>query len=188
MDISQIIGFIISVLAILYIVTKRVKEERLRKEHPEEYEKEQQKQEANLKQFLKSLDVEMEDKKMNPPPKPVQKLTASQASKTVKKENLPPKPQRIVSDEFIYKSDLDNVHLKNDISQRKIHSHIEDKYTDIYGERVVSVDLREVSNRTYEVIQKIRVSRGEKLLQSMPTKKNMVILYEIYGTPKGLQK
>jgi hypothetical protein len=194
MDISQLVGFIISVIAILFLVRKRVKEEKHRKEHPDQYENEQLKQQEQLKGFLKSLDIDMEDKgQFSPPPRPVVKPPRpAQQTKTLaqaqKKDGKPPKPQRIVADEFKFKSGHEYYEQKTSIEQRKMKSPLEERYKDIYGDRVVSLDLREDPTHTYEVIQQHSISRARGLIQRLPTKKNLVLLHDIFGVPKGLQK
>lgn len=61
MDITQWIGFFISVMALLFLLTRNIKEVRQQRTHPEEYKKKQREQEHQLKKMLKDFDIDVED-------------------------------------------------------------------------------------------------------------------------------
>lgn len=87
MDLIQLIGFLISVLAVFVLVTKKIRDERHRKQHPEEFAREEEEKEERLRAFLKSLDVEMEEQKnYSPPPPPREKPPVPRVIKRIKSE------------------------------------------------------------------------------------------------------
>lgn len=67
MDLFQLIGFFISVLAIIVLMSKKASDERRRRQDPERFAKEEQEREERLRSFLKDLDVEMKETKSIPP-------------------------------------------------------------------------------------------------------------------------
>ena len=60
MTFLDFIGFLVAVVAFLFLMWKQVKEQRRRQENPEEYEAEIQKQEAELRKLFGVVDVEVE--------------------------------------------------------------------------------------------------------------------------------
>ncbi len=84
MNFVEFIGFVIVILAMFFILIRRAMEERRRRKYPELFEKEEQEREKALKEFLRGLNVdveEVEELKPEPPPLP----------KAVKLEELKPK-------------------------------------------------------------------------------------------------
>src|SRR5690349_21021028 len=68
MDFTQIVGFLVTMAAIIYMFIKRAQDMRKRSH---EHEEEGEHQEEKLKDFLRSLEIDMEDSEdFRPPPKP----------------------------------------------------------------------------------------------------------------------
>lgn len=61
MTFPEIIGLIISILALLFLFLRQVWDARERREHPQEYQKKQKEREKRLKQLMKTLDIEVEE-------------------------------------------------------------------------------------------------------------------------------
>lgn len=74
MDISQWVGFIISVLALLYLIFRGGRSAVYQQKHPEEYAKMQFEEERRLKELLHNLDIDIEEEEepvpryLPPPP------------------------------------------------------------------------------------------------------------------------
>lgn len=80
MDWSQVIGFIISVLALAFLILRNAWQERSRQQNPEEYARNEKNREKRLKDLLRTMDIEIEDEEEEepqtppqPPPRPIQK-------------------------------------------------------------------------------------------------------------------
>ena len=177
MDFTQFLGFLIAVGAMFFLMVRRAMEEVKRRKNPELYEAEQRKQKDVLKNFLKSLEVDMEEdeevpaiskRRVEPPPPP---------PAMVKKQ----KPKR-ASEDYKFTDKLENYKPEPSIEKRKLKTNIEDRYRDFSGERVIS------GQRDAYALKKMeQPSRAHQLLTQVQNKKNMVILYEILHKPKGLR-
>lgn len=76
--------------------------------------------------------------------------------------------------------------FKTSIELREFKSSLENRYDDPYGAREKPVDLNQPAEApSYEVIGKEGHSKGQRLLSRLKSKKEMVILSEIMGKPKG---
>lgn len=185
MDISEWLGFIISMLALLILFLRRGREGLQRKANPEEYE-EKKKQHETLKGFLKSLDMDIdEDEEESASALNASSSTSKQKSETLEQPKKKYPQERIVKDEFSFKSSLEQYKPKTKIEERQFKTDIDDRYKNIYGERIVSVDLRRDQSQAYEVIRTESSSSISRLLKKLPSKKEMVLLHEIMSRPKG---
>lgn len=191
MDFSQYIGFIISFLALAFLLFQRIREERYRRNHPQEYEAAKRKKEEQMKAFLRSLEVgEGAAPSSQPLPKPLAPLLAK------KKKEIPPpaahlsaaavQSRRVVDDDFRFQPTLEGRHQKTAIEERTFKTKIEDRYKDPFGDHIVSIDLRQKGHPdSYQVISKQTSSPVSRLIKGLPSQKEMVILYEVFGRPGG---
>lgn len=192
MQFEEIIGFIISMLAIAFVIGKNIYEEIRKRKHPEEYVKEKERRDSAMRDFMKSIDDHPkkkhyvdEDEDMEPEPykppirKPVPKKTI---------DNRRPVP-RTVKDNFHYNDRFDVFQPKTQVEGRDFKNAIEDRYGDRdTGASVVSSDMTmEDPVHAYE-IKKKQPSRAEKLLSGLHSRKDMVVIHEIISTPKGFRK
>lgn len=183
MDPSDFIGFIISLLALAYLFIRNRSQARQRREHPEMYKGEDEQEDA-LREFLKSMDMPVDEK-----PKPVVRRPEAIQPK-VKKVNAHSKPwksdieeRRMHSEveQRRLKSAIDDRRLKTVTEERRLESALENRYADPYGETDVGKNAP-----SYEVIQgPSQRSRVQRILEELPTKKQIVILNEILNRPKG---
>lgn len=67
MDIPQFIGFLISIAAIGYLFLRQVWEVRQRQKDPEAYEKKLQEKEKRIKEFMRGLDIDQPEEKIEKP-------------------------------------------------------------------------------------------------------------------------
>lgn len=194
MDFSEYIGFIISFFALAFLLIQRYREERRRKLHPAEYAAEKRKKEEQMKAFLKSLEVSPEEEELPPPPppRPLKPLLEKKKASPQNPLHDVAKARRIVDDDFAFQSKLETYKPKTAIEQRSFKTKIDDRYTheqykDPFGTRIVSIDLqKKQAHDAYEVLNKQTSSRISKLLTGLPSKKDMVLLYEIFGPPGGI--
>lgn len=89
MDFASWIGFIISVLALLYLFLKPSMESRERKKNPQEYDRRKREDERRLKELMHPFDLDVEEeeleirpivqKKVKPPKPPVKPTKATES-------------------------------------------------------------------------------------------------------------
>ncbi len=84
MDISQLIGFIISAGALLFLFFRQFQTAKRRRENPEQYEQEQRRKEKHLKELMKSLDIETDDEEENERELPLQPKPVKIPHKVIK--------------------------------------------------------------------------------------------------------
>ena len=68
MTFIEFIGFIIVMLALFFLMLRRARDEKYRRDHPEEFEQELKGQQLAMREFLESLNIEVEEEKPPPPP------------------------------------------------------------------------------------------------------------------------
>lgn len=127
---NEFIGFLISLIAFVYLMWKWRSEERAKNKNPEEYDRKKKQQEENLRLFLKSLDIEMEKPVPPPPPKKKKPAAPKVAPKEIPKEI----PYESHFEKYEFKSALDErykevTHLqaapKYEVHQRRSNSRVE---------------------------------------------------------------
>lgn len=152
MDISQIIGFVISLLAIVFLTIQKIREERHKRLHPDELKHEAHEGNDGVKNFFKALDIDIEDEDQFSPPK----------------KHLPPQPS------------IPSAPAKG----HKQKSRLQTPSTSIKNN--FSNSLPKITKK-YGLVEFGQRSRVGSLVKNFPSKKEMVIIHEIIGPPKGLQ-
>jgi hypothetical protein len=207
MSIVEFIGFLITITAFFLLVIRKSLEDRRRKRHPEKYGDEGR-QEDVLRDFLKSLDMDMEEgaenskrkragsAKMQKQAEEVEEfeteLDQEKAGKYIKK------PHRKVADQFQFQTKYDRYQPKTAIEARSYEREINHRYDTYSDERVVSQDLRgfkpeKVYNvdpykiGQYDVIAETDLSRAKKILKNAHSRRDMIVIQQILNTPKALR-
>lgn len=176
MDFSQVIGFLVTMAAMIYIFVKRAKDRHQGSHNHEEHE-----QAEKLEDFLKSLEEDMDESKhfRETEKAEVKNVTSPVAPRAISTHTAEP-PRG----EFKFRSDLDNFKTKTNIDDRKLKIDIKNKYAENYGEHLLSSQFRR-ENKIPEVIGFKKASRIKGLILSLPSKKDMVLLHEVLDKPKG---
>jgi hypothetical protein len=192
MTFIEFLGFIISMAAMIFLFVKRGLDERKRRQNPEAYEEELEKQDGKLRDFLKSLEMDMEQiDQIAPPPMPKKKVLPPPPPKIkpVAPLGYPKIPKRAVEGDYDLQARLEHHKPKSDSEQRKIKPSYED-YKAQDAQRVASQGLGERAELSYNVErQKNRPkSRGVQVLSSLKSKKDWMIIQEVLGQPIALRK
>lgn len=182
MDFSEVIGFFVTLAAIAYMFIKRVRDTRDRPDLSEDGN-----EENKLEDFLKSLEEDMEESKdFKPAPIPkVVKVTPKPLS--VQKIKQPTPKQVLKQKEGEFRSNLDGYTSYSAIEERKLKTNIKSQYEGDYGEHLLSKGFRH--DPTHEIFSSVGMrgpSRVKELLHSLPSKKDMILINEIFNKPKGL--
>lgn len=190
MSLIEFIGFIISMAAMIFLLGRRVWEERYRREHPEEFKEEKHKQEETLKHFLKSLDIDMEDEEEDAHPKPRMEKPAVPPPPPPRAIQAPAqqKSHRLLQqDQYKFKDKLDSYRQESQIENRKLKNSIHDRYKDYKGDRIVSPDMRYMAE-AYHAIVKPKPSRANRLVNRLYSRKDMIVYQEIMNPPVGMRR
>lgn len=160
MDIVELIGFLISFFAFVFLMFRRVMRNRTTEEEEEEVE-----QNKKLKDFLKSLDIEIEEEKeekkpvrLPPPPKPVKPL-----------------PHKGF-ETYRFDSHMDSYKQQSAVETRKLQTKLQaslDEKGSKYKEAV----------NEYHMIQKAKPSRARQIMTALKSPKEMIVLGEILRRP-----
>jgi len=155
-DISQLIGFLVSFLAFIYLMYRKIRDERHRPSQPEGQDQ--------LHEYLKSIDEEEEDEEeapVLPPPPPVRKPKPTPAQTT-----------------YHAATDVDAYKRKNAFESRTVEPSLQKKMSG-------SINARYSESSAYHAIEKAMPSRALRLLNGLKSKKDMVILHEIIKLPRS---
>lgn len=184
MEASDVIGFIVSVLAMLFVFARHIFSRRYRQQHPQEAELEDRKQKETLKNFLKSLDVEMDELDEE------EEMEARRPLPLLKKEPPPPprleekpKSQRNVQDDFRFQTKVEQRRFETSVEQRRLETAVEKRKRD-FGANIISPDLLH-SFDAYAHAKAQKPSKAANLVSRLGSKKDMVILQEILNPPKA---
>ncbi len=179
MDLSDIIGYIISALALFYFMGRGSKKRENEPKH------EQDDQAQKLKDFLRSLEVDMEDQKQfKPPAQPKPAVVPQIPKKKVEASQIPVKFENKTFKPAIETQKLKTAAYHDYEDPYKHYVDPYKKYEDTYKVKKVASDIGNAPS--YQVSGKEGISRADRLLSQLQSKKQMVLLHEIFGKPKGL--
>ena len=177
MNLIELIGFVIAMFALFFLYIKRMREEKWRKEHPEEYEKEQQRQAEAMRAFMREVGVEVDEEDtieeedeyyeevVEPPPLPV-------TPKSSRKTPTAPKPTEIKEPLFPkHKTQVQPRHIEAELRAR----------TKRFEEQLTSSSWK---GKIEHEMKRKRPSRGKQSLKGKSLKQ-VIIGKEIIGPPKA---
>lgn len=165
----ETIGFIISLLALLYLFVQNKSSSQPRG-RPASSQKEEA-EEDPFREFLKAMENEAEAReaaqRMPPPPPPVRK-------KERHKKAPPLADRKLVSS-------IEERHLKSSLEERHIASRFN------HREDVAGRTLASSLHHRNEGEGKLRASRAQSIIQRLSHRRDMIIYQEIIKKPKALR-
>jgi hypothetical protein len=195
MDFDQIIGYVVTFLALIYFMRQSRRKEATKSENSQDAVHEKHARAKKLKDFLKSLNDEMDDddddeiEKLPIKHKPLHKNVVV-PKKVVQPDYKP--------DLYHQKSTIEDRRLKSSIEERKfqtsienrhLRTNIESRYDDPYGKRTKILDLKSQADApSYDVIGKSGGSKANEIMANLKSRKQMIILQEIISPPKSLRR
>lgn len=180
MDFSEIIGFLIAVAALIYMFIKRAQDARRRSENKEEDE--EHGHEDRLKDFLKSLEIDMDESEdFRPPPK----VSKPKPVPVYREEPRIIEKKKPLHEDFKFRSDLEDFQMKTNIEERKLKVNIKNRYEANYGDHLVRPEFR--GEKMPHLIGYKKASRIKNLIRDLPSKKDLILLHEILEKPKGFK-
>ncbi len=191
MTFIEFIGFIISLLALIYLSARRAKEERRRRAHPEDYAEEEAREQQAYKELLQKLEL--------PIPPELEDIPSSQASAPppaqpprppvhIKKPFVRPTTGRTVRHGFEFHSDIEDRKRQTAIEQRHIRSQVNLRDNKRFKPAVASESMRvDTTGGAYTLGKHRGYSKARQLLEGLNSPGDIVLLHEIIGKPKSLQ-
>lgn len=180
MSLVELIGFLVSFLALILIGMRSRAEARRRQEHPEEFVDDGNVEEEDMDDPINSLLKSMEREKKKPPIPPNPPIIKPKVVENQRSVVNKPKPYQ--GEGF---SDIEQRRLKSSIEQRKLTSKLESHrlHSSIEG-RQLQPQLKEKSVYFKEPVKQ-EESRGAKMINNISSLKDMVIYKAILDKPKG---
>jgi len=183
-NLIEFIGFIITILAMFVILIRRSMEERRRRQNPELYEQEEEDREKALKEFLRTMNLEVdeipgEEERPPPPPPPPKKPP----------EPKPTRPRRLVRDAYELESSLDDYERTSGIESHIRETEVGKTEFGQIGHDVTTGDLfMQPSLGAYDIIAGVEGTRASHILSRLDDPTDMIVYHEIIGKPRALQR
>lgn len=157
MDITEIIGFLISLGFLLFLFLKQGWDASARKKHPEEYAKKQREKEKRLKEFMKSMDIQVEED-----------------DDELEEEKMTPKA-KIQERSQMRQRSAGNISKRLDsLTPLSMTSRRQEKY-----------EVKLSTRRIVYTATKEMPSRGYNLIKMQHSFQDIILLNEIIGAPRG---
>lgn len=178
MNFIEFIGFVVSMLAFIWLMGKRAKEERKRRrEHPEEFEEEIQAQKQEIKEMFKALNVDVyedeefeeeeeEEEAYTPPPPP------------------PPKKRKRYQE---FKTSFADYELQSDIEEQHLREFVTEEENLVYATPIVSTDMVYSDQTAYDILSESGRSRIGREVDSLPSLRQLILYHEVIGQPKAFR-
>ncbi len=184
MNFIEFIGFIVTMIVLFFILLRRSWEERKRRQNPEQYEEQEEDREKALREFLRSLNVEVDDtgtfREETPAPPPPPEPEAPPPK--------PTRPKRLVRDSYELETGIDEYIKTVGVESRKYETDVGKIEFRELGQDILTEDLfLEPSTGEWGVIGRKGKPRIQKIFDNLKRPGDLVIYREILGKPKALQ-
>jgi hypothetical protein len=187
MTLIEFLGFIITMILVIYLSSKRAIEDRKRRLDPN-YSEEDEEQDS-VQQMVRLLNLSPEDAQalekeikgepQSPPPPP-------QAIRQRMERQKKKKVSRTLSDQYALRTNIEDFKQHSNVAERKFDTNVEHRY-EKPRQSLVSQGLQDNPHMDAYAHKTEGQSRVNKLLNKLDSKKDMVILYEILDRPKALK-
>src|ERR1700722_19512233 len=194
MSLIEFIGFLISLVGMIFLMGKGAWDKRVRHQNPEEYQRKVKAEEQNIKKILKSLNVPMEEEDEYEDEKDERDVMDERAERDLiesGKRTVSPPPfqqphqQRLLAEnQYRFQDRLDHYQTQTAIDQRKLKLAIEGRFKDDPGMKIVSADLREIHE--YHALISKKPSRANRLINRRSSRQEMILYQEILNPPLAL--
>jgi hypothetical protein len=182
MSFIELIGFLVSLFFVFFLMVKKSIDDRRRRRNPDEYEHEEMQKAERLRNFLKGIDIDMNERE---PPQPRKVTPAPQTTKkgTAGNQRLPSYKAQGLSQSLA--SSVEKVESK--VERQKLKSSIENHRGSGIGSYLEAGHHRREKD-AYSLVKSTYSNRAIKTLSSLKSTKDMVILHEIISPPVGLRR
>lgn len=156
----EFIGLMISLFFVLFILLRPIFEAKKKREHPQEYEAERLRREKQLKEMLRTLDIKLENERER-----VKEVIEEEEEDEAEEQAQRQKHQQQLT-----------------IQPMK---HFSPSQPMIPAGRTPAPIRR--NYMAYQATMVEGTSRGKKLLNRQPSRKEMILIQEIMNPPRGLE-
>ena len=164
MSVVEFIGFVVSIIAMFFLIIKRVYDEIYRRRNPEKYEEEEELKDQRLKEFMRTMHIEDDEEERMPLPRNALKpLTLP-----------PPTPKQIVKSKKAFKNPMESYKRETAVEKRKLESSNESRYG-------AAID------DAYQFVRRSVPSRAEGIINTLPSRRDMLVIHEIFGKPLAMR-
>lgn len=185
MTLIEFISFIITMILVIYLSSRRAAQDRKRQLNPEQYEDEEN---ANFQEMVRLLNLSPEDAealerelKGEPAPPPPPPKAAPPKPRVQKK-----KVTRTLSDRYALRTNIENFKQRSKVAEREFDTNIEHRY-ETPRESIITQNLRVAPEKDPYALKRKNKVRINKILDSIESKKDMILLHEILDRPKALK-
>ena len=181
MTIAELVGFLITVFVLVFSLIRRMKMDSLKERDPEEYQRQMDKQEQILREYLGEL---VDDVKKTPPPPPPMVEKEEQEEELVRPTRSYSHTERQLTQDTRFTSSIENRRTSSRIEDMELTTNIKEDH----GQHLVSQHLKDLA--VDEIHQNTGIempSKAKGFLEDMDSKKNLLIAYEIFGPPVGMR-
>lgn len=169
MTFIEFLGFVISLVAMFFLVAKRFWEETRRRRNPVQFAEEQRKKDLLLSEFMKSFEIPEKGRAQRNSDDEDEWDEDEEDIEVVEKIKLVQPPPKTFPP------------LKPSIPLNR------GSMRDSYQEEIVSSQFLKREASAYDVVKQQTPSRGSMIVRNLPSKKNMLVIKEIFGPPKSMQ-
>lgn len=183
MTLIEFIGFIITMIAFFLLIIKQAWDQKRRREHPEQYQEEFEDQQAEIKEILESLNLQV----------PKEVLERREMPSSAALPPSPPKAKQKHSEEITTLEEDERIiaerREKARVGAAKALSLIHPKtegslFRDVHKRSAAEESIREGAYKEQKLQQELVLNT----LADLDSLKRSVILKELLGPPKGLQR
>lgn len=178
MGMSELFLLVFAFVLFVYSTIKEDRERKNRGKDPATSAEEKRARKHDLQNFLKSLELDMQEDEEELDPRTVRKEKPKKVVALPKKSAISPKKISQFDQEAL---------ASGGEFELGTYSASEQEFHDPFGKIQGPVNLNRATEAgDYQVIGKTEASRISKLIERIPSKRQLVILQEIIGKPKGL--
>lgn len=184
MSFVEIIGFIISFLALIYLFFKQQSIARYRQEHPEAFKEEEIAEEDPLTELMKAIEKETKAREAArhlppPPPKVIQKP-----------KPLKPPPLAASLNDYHLESQIERRRVESQVEKRKLKSSLENRtLKSTLSQKLEEKGVHTIPSSHHYGIEEgfTEPSRAEIALRRLTHRRDLIIYQEIIDKPKSLR-
>lgn len=179
MTLIEFAAFIISILALIFLMGRRAREERKRLKDPEVYKQQLKEREKLLKDLFQTLEVEEEEEVI---PEPEPESIPQQKPLPAPIRRRPPTRKG-----YEFTTSFKDYETHTAIEDRYIGTRVSDETIHIAEEPIMSLDMTFTDKRPYEIIKETEQSRLHQEIEELPSLRKMLIYHEVFSRPKALR-
>lgn len=197
MTFIEFIGLIISLIALALLSARQAREERRRRQNPEQYEREQEGRRRSLQETLREMHIEIEggpapsvgdrddSEEMDEEPEEREEPQPVRIRVPVQEQPRKIAPTRMVQRSYAMPFKLKQFKQVRPIDQRRLSSALQHRriVRDVLSRDMVADGPQDA----YTLKRPVSISRGTQVIRSLRAPSDIVVLYALWGTPKGLQ-